>query len=223
MTAADNIDPLAHEILSRLQGHAPAAEIVLGGYFALQHYLPAYRVTHDIDAWWKSRAEPAAEQLIRNEMKSVANEHGLDLSERRFGEIMSFELSQAGKRRFSFQIAVRSVGLEPARPSPWPPVLIETLADNVGSKMNALVDRGSPRDFTDIKQVVDAGLMTIEQCWDLWRRKNANAPREVARQNVMLHLARLEARRPLNSIADPHERANVTATRQWIRHQLLHG
>jgi hypothetical protein len=155
-------DPLSEKILTFLSAHSAAGEVVLGGYFALAHYLD-YRKTHDIDAWWKTRADPAAEKAIRDAMSKVATEEGFELHERRFGETISFELLRGGKRQFSFQIAVRSVALEPPLQSPWPPVLIETLTDNIGSKMNALVDRGSPRDFTDVKRVVDAGFTPIEQ------------------------------------------------------------
>jgi hypothetical protein len=144
---------------------------VLGGYFALQHYA-AYRRTHDIDAWWKTRANPATEQAIREAMQRLATDDGYELQERRFGETVSFELVRAGKRELSFQIAVRSIGLEQPVASAWPPLLIEALADNLASKMSALVDRGAPHDFTDMKHVVEEGLVTVEGAWELWCRKN---------------------------------------------------
>ena len=56
------IDPRAEKVLSLLAGKIEASEIVLGGYFALQHYA-AYRRTHDIDAWWKTQAVVASEQV----------------------------------------------------------------------------------------------------------------------------------------------------------------
>ena len=73
------------------------------------------------------------------------------------------------RREFSFQIALRSVELEPTLISPWALILIEMLSDNVGAKMNALVDRGAPRDFTDIRKIVSAGLVTTARCWELWQ------------------------------------------------------
>lgn len=51
-----------------------------------------------------------------------------------------------------------------------PPILIETVRDNVASKMNALVDRGAPRDFLDIRAVIVKGLVSVEECWALWQR-----------------------------------------------------
>src|SRR6266700_950169 len=131
------IDPLAQQILEQLSRKAEASDIVLGGYFALQHYA-SYRPTHDIDAWCIVRATAATERAIHETMQAVADSHGLQLQVRRFGETISFEVLEAGKKRFSFQIAFRSVGLEEPLPSAWPPILIETLADNVGAKMNAL-------------------------------------------------------------------------------------
>lgn len=152
-TPADDIDPIALAVLRRLEGKSHAAEIVLGGYFALQQYA-GYRRTHDIHAWWKHRALPGTEGCLRAAMQGVADDERLTLRERRFGETISFEMHDGRVKRFSFQIAIRSVQLEPPRPSAWRPLLIETVADNIGSKMNALVDRGSPRDFTDIRHVV---------------------------------------------------------------------
>src|SRR5947209_5887028 len=199
------IDALADEVLCLLSAKPEASEIILGGYFALQHYAH-YRRTHDVDAWWRLRASPAAEQAIRQTMAAVAAAPGFELRERRFGETVSFELLGDGRKHFSFQIAVRSVTLDEPVASPWPPIWIETLPDNVGSKMNALVGRGSPRDFTDIKHVVGAGLLSVADCWALWSRKNAGAAPDAARQKVLLHLTALEARRPLDTITDADER-----------------
>ncbi len=89
-----------------------------------------------------------------------------------WGETVSFELSDGNRKIFSFQIALRTVELDPPRESAWPPVLIESLADNVGNKVNALVQRGAPRDFLDIRQLVTNGIVSVEKCWDWWSRKN---------------------------------------------------
>lgn len=216
------LDPLAERVLSLLAGRAEAGEIVLGGYFALQHYLD-YRQTHDIDAWWRGRADPAAERVIREAMQRVAADEGLELRERRFGDTASFELLQAGRPRFSFQVSVRSVALDPPQPSAWPPILIETLADNIGAKMNALVSRGAPRDFLDVKMAVDAGLVTTARCWELWQAKNPGAPVEGAKQNLLFHLAGIDARRPLETIVDPAEREHAALVRCWFRGAFLSG
>ena len=50
-------------------------------------------------------------------MQQVAEEAGMELQERRFGETLSFELVHDGQQRFSFQIAVRSLALGDAQPS----------------------------------------------------------------------------------------------------------
>ncbi len=218
--AADEIDPIALAVLRRLEGNPLGSQIILGGYFALQQYA-GYRRTHDIDAWWKDRASPDTEAAIRASMQTAAADEQLRLRERRFGETVSFELHDDRTKRFSFQIAVRSVQLEPPLPSAWRPLLIETIADNIGSKMNALVDRGAPRDFTDIRHVVDVGLFAAAQCWELWSRKNPREDVNVAREKVMLHLTWLETRRPLESILDPAGRERARATRAWFKEQFL--
>jgi hypothetical protein len=150
-------------------------------------------------------------------MRQVAVAHHLDLHTRRFGETVSFELAKDGVRRFSFQISVRSITLEEAQTSAWPPILVETVADNVGAKMNALVNRGAPRDFLDVKAVIDALLVTRTRCWELWQAKNPGASVAAAKQNVLLHLSMLEARRPLDTIAEPEARAQARALREWFK------
>ena len=219
MSTPTGPDPLAERVLSLLAGQPAAGQIVLGGYFVLHQHVP-YRTTHDIDAWWKDRADPAAERAIRRVMEQVSTEQGMELRERRFGETLSFELLAAGQARFSFQIAVRSISLEDPQPSAWPPILTETLADNLASKMNALVDRGAPRDLVDVWMAVDAGLVSVARCWALWQAKNPGASVDAAKQNVRLHLAGLEARRPLEAIDDSQARERARRVRQWIREEL---
>jgi hypothetical protein len=216
MPTHPRLDPVAARILSLLAGRPEASEIVIGGYLALQHYLD-YRQTHDIDAWWHTRANADTERAIRDVMHQAASESGMALAERRFGDTLSFELSKDGRRHFSFQIAARSHVLDEPQPSSWPPVRLETLSDTVGSKMNALVNRGAPRDFLDVHAIVGAGLMDVERCWSLWQAKNPSGTLDAAKQNVLLHLAGLEARRPLHAIEDPAAREQATRVRQWVR------
>jgi hypothetical protein len=220
MKKPEHLDPLAEQVLDKLAGHSESGEIVLGGYFALKHYLD-YRSTHDIDAWWKGRASAQTETAIRQSMSEVASANSLLLQEKKFGETVSFECLRDRRRVFSFQIALRSVELEPAVLSPWPPILIETLADNAGAKMNALVDRGAPRDFVDIRQLVDSGLLTARRCWELWHAKNPGADPQLAYDKVRIHLATLEARRPLATIQDGQERRRAEETRNWFRDVFL--
>lgn len=212
-------DTLADYILTELSRQPGSGQVVLGGYFVLRQYVN-YRATHDIDAWWKTRADAQAEEGIRTAMQRAAAARNLTLSERRFGETVSFELSQGKSRIFSFQISVRSVELEPPQTSAWPPILIETLADNVASKMNALVDRGAPRDLTDVYQVVQAGLLDIATCWRLWQRKNPGEQALPARQKVLHHLTALELRRPEHGIADALEREKTAVVRRWFREEF---
>ena len=222
MNRPRRLDPLAERVLSLLSARPEGDQIVLGGYLALQHYLD-YRTTHDIDAWWSTRADSAAEKAIRQVMQQVAGEAQMALRERRFGDTLSFELVQEGQQRFSFQIAVRSIAVEEPQPSAWPPLRIETLADNIGAKMNALVNRGAPRDFLDVHAVIDAGLLTSRRCWELWQAKNPGGSTEAARQNLLLHLAGLDLRRPLESITDPQARERAQRVRQWFKDVFVRG
>ncbi len=219
-----DIDPLAEALLTQLQSYPAARHIVLGGYFALKHYFD-YRVTHDVDAWWAEESRESDREQARAALKAVleslANEKGLTVKRRRFGDTESWELLRAGTKIFSFQIASRTLRLEPSVPSPWPPLLIETFVDNVASKMNALVQRGAPRDFADIRQLVTAGHLTPAECWDLWRRKNPDLNPVDARAEVGRHLHEIELRRPLDTLTDPAQREQAWQTRTWFRSVFL--
>jgi hypothetical protein len=85
------------------------------------------------------------------------------------GDVISFSLTDdSGQRVFSFQIAQRDLYLEQPIPSSWNPVLLETFRDNVVSKMVALVDRGAPREFVDVYEIVNRGLISLAECWALY-------------------------------------------------------
>lgn len=214
------VERLAEEILSDLRKFPESGEVVLGGYFALKEYVD-YRTTHDLDAWWKTGRTERTMACIRRVMEAVAERHGLTFAQREWGETVSFELSEGERKIFSFQIAARTVELEPPRNSPWKPILIESLADNVGAKMNALVQRGAPRDFLDIREVVTRGVASVEQCWDWWSRKNPGIDVRLARAQALRHLEALEQRRPIDAIGDPQDRGAARRAREWIRRALL--
>jgi hypothetical protein len=165
-----NLDPLAVEILEQLRVYPEAEYFILGGHFAMKHYID-YRPTHDIDAWWSGRADAATRQAVllrlRHILDDVANTHGLTVHERRtLSEVVSLQLKRGTATVFTVQIAPRTIELEEPigrDRSPWAPILIEALADNVGAKMNALVNRGAPRDFLDVYTVVTASLATGDE------------------------------------------------------------
>ena len=220
MDKPENLDPLAEIILARLRQDPASSEIVLGGYFGLQHYLN-YRQTHDIDAWWRGRASLPTEQAIRLVMQAVATERGARYRERRFGETLSFEIAEPDGHRMSFQIAVRDIALDAPQDSPWAPIRIESLRDNLASKMNALVNRGAPRDFQDVHKAVDSGLISAAECWRLWSLKNPGQRVADAQGKALLNLEDIEQRRPLEQIADPTARAQAQVVRAWFHRDFL--
>lgn len=214
------VEPLAAEILKGLRSFPEAGELVLGGYFALKQYVD-YRRTRHLDAWWRTGKTEGTMACIRQVMKEVAERHGLTLAERGWGETVSFELSQRERKIFSFQIALRSVELESPRRSAWDPILVESLADTVGSKLNALVQRGAPRDFLDVHELVARGIASVERCWNWWSQKNPGVDVLQARAQALRHLEAIELRRPIEVIEDPDEQAAARGTREWIRQTLL--
>ena len=218
-----DLDPIATSILEQLSRYPEAQHVVLGGHFALKCYF-SYRQTHDIDAWWASQTAEREQQLTLDRLRSIVQqvgaENGLTLDERTTRSMTSLELKQGRDTQFSVQIGERDVELDPPIPSPWSPVLIETLRDNIGAKMNALVNRGAPRDFVDIRAVVTAGIASIDEVWDLWQQKSLGLDSVAARQQVLNHLESIELRRPLNQVAV--ERREATASsRQWFREEFL--
>ncbi len=213
-----NTDPFATAFLERLQDQPEAAQFVLGGYFALKHYLD-YRQTGDVDAWWLSREDPAALAAAREAFSATAAVFKYSVRERTWGETVSLEAMDGDRRAFSFQVAVRSVEIQRPVASPWGRFPIETLEDNIASKMVALVARGAPRDFADIMHIVDAGLVTTERCWQLWAAKDAEADADEARLRVKMHLAAIEARMPLEKL--PSDRRDEAARlRAWYRNEF---
>jgi hypothetical protein len=223
------VDPLAAAILERLQRHVEGASLVLGGHFALRCYLE-YRSTHDIDGWWpadiSSEQRAKTRAVIRSVTAQVAVENDLSVVERGWGDTEAFDLRQIRSGRpqtvFSVQVAERDVYLDPPVTSPWPPILIETLRDNLGSKMNAVVARGAPRDFRDLYEVTLAGLATVPESWDLWGAKNPGIPAHRAKAQVIKHLESIDERRPLASLGE-NERMEAERVRRWARTVLAGG
>jgi hypothetical protein len=156
-------------------------------------------------------------------MQRVAASHGLELGTRSWGETQSYELKRGAKKIFSFQISLRDVQLDAPLASAWDPVKIETFRDNLGAKMNALVERGAPRDFLDTHEVCRRGLVTENGCWEAWSDKNPGQRFEEAKAKVLHHLEAIELRRPLASIPAVDERKAAQDLRQWVRESLCGG
>jgi len=211
-----SLNPFAAEVLAALKDHPESCAITIGGGVALQHYVD-YRQTVDLDAWWAGEARAEARRLIRDVVSAVAGRHGLAARTRSWGETESYEILRGNRKVFSFQISRRDVQLDPPLPSEWPPVTIETLRDNLGAKMNALVERGAPRDFVDVFEVCRRGLATPEDCWQSWLAKNPGQRLEEAKAKVLGRLSVIEARRPLSAIPDEGGRRAAQDLRDWMK------
>lgn len=211
-----NLSPHAREVLERLRGEPDSGAFVLGGGVALSHYCE-YRVTYDLDMWWTAAPDESAWRTATTIMRELASRHGLLFLERGWGDTRSLEWRTAANKAFSFQVSQRTVTLDPPRASAWQPVLLETFRDNVAAKMNALIARGAPRDISDIFELCSRGFISPSECWLLWRQKNPGRDSEVARGEVLRHLAGLETRRPLEAISNPDERFRATTVRGFLR------
>ncbi len=221
-TRPETLPLLAEQTLEALSAEPLASGVVLGGGVALKHY-DDFRQTHAIVAWWSQDRDEAALEGLHKPLRSGAEAHGYTLATRRFGATDSFEFLQQARKQFSFQIALREITLDEPLESPWPPIQIETLRDNLASKMVALVMRGAPRDFLDIHKVVEDGLIDEPMCWELWRLKRPDRSISDAKGQVLAHLLRLEARRPLSGLPDPEERQSAERVRNWYKAVFLNN
>ncbi len=216
----DRLNNLARDIIKRVRGEPWASTIVLGGYFALAHYLKNnYRKTNDLDAWWSQETSESqietVSQRLRDVMDAVASDNNLTFHERTSRGMLSLELQEDGETVFSFQIAPRTREILPPHESPYPPVKIETIEDNLASKMTELVSRGAPRDFRDVYTVVRQELATVDNLWALWELKNPGVVKRDGQRQVIQHIEAIDSRRPL-SMMPLVERDAAEALRSWL-------
>ena len=218
-----HIPEYAEVCLQALATGGLGEKISLGGAFGLLHYLD-YRETHDLDAWWVSSATAEDRRRVISLLKGALEPFG-QVKMRAWGDVVSVELRQEEKTVFSFQIAERSVQLEPPSLVEGVGVFLDSFPDLLASKMVALVERGAPRDFRDIYALCQAGLTTPQQCWELWRRRQRLAGSDTdsdrARLAVETHMARIAQHRPLEQIRVPGKRAEAKHLRAWFAEEFL--
>jgi len=213
----------AEACLQALAASGLGDKLSLGGAFGLLHYLD-YRPTHDVDAWWVSSATEKDRRRVVEVIEEAFRPFG-QVRRRAWGDVVSVELVGEGRVGFSFQIAHRSVQLEPSTPAPWVGVWLDSFSDLLASKMVALVERGAPRDFRDVYALCQASLTTPQGCWQLWRRRQRLAGSDTdatrARLAVETHLERIAQHRPLVQIVDPADRAAAERLRTWFATEFL--
>jgi hypothetical protein len=202
-----------------------ADRISLGGGLGLFHYLD-YRPTHDVVAWWSESLTDSQKRAVVQTLEASLSSSG-SVRVRAWGDVVSVELSQEGKTIFSFQIAARTVRLEEPVSAGWINVPLDSLADLVASKMNALVERGAPRDFLDIFNLCQAGLLNIDECWVLWKRRQTQSGSDTNAIRACLaietHLERIVLHRPLAQISDLVQREQARYLRDWFLSEFLRG
>ena len=77
----------------------------------------------------------------------------------------SIEAVDRNRRVFSFEVALRDIGIEAPVPGPWGRFPSETPADNIAATMNALVNRGARATFAT----------SARSSWRASRRRSAAA------------------------------------------------
>jgi predicted nucleotidyltransferase component of viral defense system len=190
---------------------------------ALMHYVD-YRSTQDVDAWWTDDITAEQQKAVIEAIADSLRPFGL-VTTRRWGDVVSVELEEGGRKTFSFQIARRSARLAPPTLAGWLQVPLDSLDDLIASKMVALVERGAPRDFRDIYELCRCGLADPARCWDLWRRRQelagSDPDRDRARLAILTHLERIRQHRRLQDIPDPELRGQAERTRRWFGEEFL--
>ena len=225
VTRPEHVPPYAEACLRALAERGFGEKLSLGGGLGLLHYLD-YRPTYDVAAWWAADTTPEERNAIIRVIEDTLRSWGA-VDVRAWGEVTSLELSEAGERVFSFQIADRSAKLEPSTTVGWLDFKLDSLPDLIASKMVALVERGAPRDFRDIHAACSAGLVTERDCWKLWAQRQRLSGSDTnwtrARLAVETHLKRLALHRPLEQISDPGQRSEAARVRHWYREVFLHA
>jgi len=219
------ISDIAKLCLQALAVQGLGDTISLGGAFGLLHYLD-YRPTFDVDAWWSPDLSTSQQELVIKTIEATLQPLG-QVRQRRWGEVISLELTTDQKKVFSFQIAHRSVQLQPSVTTSWTAVQLDSFPDLIASKMVALVERGAPRDFRDIYAVCQAGLTQPIECWAWWRERQTLAQSDPdfqrARLAIETHLERIIQHRPLSQVADPNQKAEAEQLRTWFMKEFLHA
>jgi hypothetical protein len=218
-----HISPYSQACLDALVKAGLAERISLGGAFGLFHYID-YRATYDVDAWWHGSPTEKQKQEVIAVLSTTLAVFG-SVNIRAWGDVVSIELSQVSKTVFSFQIALRTAILQEPISAGWIDIPLDSLSDLVASKMVALVERGAPRDFLDIYTICQADLLSIKECWLLWRRRQTLTGSDVdmtrARLAIETHLERISLHRPLESIPDLEQRQHARQLRDWFLNDFL--
>ena len=217
-----HLDPRAERLLEWLGAQPWAGCVVLGGGVALKHYLD-YRSTKDCDAWWGDATPSALKETVLAEIANALEQQnpGCKLRRDNWGEVQSLAVMEAGEAVFAFQIAERTRQLEPYLVSAWGEVLLESLTDNVASKMAALVDRGLGRDFSDIRHLHEQLGWQPAEFWQLWQRRFPGRSVADAQAKARLKLEALMRSRPLEKVQPPSARTALAAARVWFLNDLL--
>jgi hypothetical protein len=217
--AAADLDPIAADLLTELAQRGNAAQVVVGGGVALKFFVD-FRQTHDLDVWWLGEPTPEAFRSIEETVQAVASRRGFEVRVRKGSEVLSYDFEADGNRKFSFQIAPRDRWLGGVIDSPFPPVPVESFSDNIASKMTALVERCAPRDLVDVYEVVRRKLVSVQECWALWKQKHPGLDVNDAKATFAKKLAELIARTPVERFA-PSEREQALERRRFFEGLFL--
>ncbi|MBI2925256.1 MAG: nucleotidyl transferase AbiEii/AbiGii toxin family protein [Verrucomicrobia bacterium] len=216
------LDPRTEGLLEWMGAQPWAHLVVLGGGVALKHYVD-YRPTKDCDAWWDAAATTDERQRVLEEVAAALLRLNPGCSLRRddWGDVNSLAVVEQGKVVFSFQVAQRTSQLAPYLSSAWGGLRIESLEDNIASKMCAFVDRGVGRDFSDVYQIHHRLGWSAAQLWQLWQTKNP--PRAVgdAKTKARVKFEVLVRSRPLERIQPEAQRRELAAARRWFQVEML--
>lgn len=112
-----NLPDLAAICLQALVEHDLAHALSIGGALGLLHYLD-YRSTNDVDAWWAQEADAATRSAVIRLLEMTLQSFG-EVRTRVWGDVVSIELKQEGRKIFSVKIAHRATQLEPSQVASW--------------------------------------------------------------------------------------------------------
>lgn len=209
------ISKYATFILTEIQKD-PIDELCIVGGVALNHYIP-YRTTDDLDTSWIN-GKPNLNTLRKLEIigNKLSKEYNLIMKKEDNNTVNSFNFfNKQDEKVFSIDCSIRSKFVEKKLIKPLNPsiqgIQVESLYDNITSKVTALIERGIPRDITDTIEIIKKTnisfevIMTNLTNYYKWSDKEKSQKLDKIEKNVNA----IFTRRPINKFKNPKKALNT--------------
>jgi predicted nucleotidyltransferase component of viral defense system len=212
LTKDQNISEHAVFVLNEI-ALSPITDLCIVGGVALNHYV-SYRKTRDIDTTWIN-GEPSQDTLTKLDKISqkLAKEFKLNYKRNTSSYVESFNFYKEDQKVFNIDCSIRNTykhGKNLKSPEKTQNgIAVESLHDNILSKISALIDRGVPRDITDTLEIVRKTGISFDEIMKNaadfygWNGKLKAEKLETIEHNII----GIFKRRPLKKVKNPKKLA----------------